>query len=318
MMKWKPRLGVKHGERGNVVLLVTVAMTSLLGFLAMATDVGMVYLQQEKMFNALDAGALAGIQNIFLGKQAAEDTARLYAQQNGVDPSQVQADTTDLTVDLWGKQSVPMHFAQIVGWSQMTITAHVQAAAGTLVSGSGFVPLGVPQQPFVYGQVYTLSLGAGNGYSGNYGFLDFDTISAANNGCSGGGGASDLEQYIERGYPGTISIGNYVCTKPGNNTGPVASAVNERINEDSQSMSCQSFSTAQPGCKRIMYLPVVNTLQVNGKKPVQIMGFAAFYLEGLAGSGGHQQILGRFIQTVTAGSIGQGPNFGLYAVHLTH
>ena len=48
-------------ERGAVLILFTLAAVVLVGFLGLAIDVGMLYLQKQKVQSAADAGALARI-----------------------------------------------------------------------------------------------------------------------------------------------------------------------------------------------------------------------------------------------------------------
>lgn len=294
-------------ERGNVSLIVAGGLVVYLGFLGLVTDFGQVYVERQRLFNSLDAGALAGIQEILKGQSGAESVAVDYASRNGASDSSAVANTQALTVQVSSNKSVPLDFAKLFGLSQANISVSVEAQAGTLAAGTGFVPIAVPDQEFHYGQSYQLTQGAGNGSSGNYGFLDFD-----------GGGANNLENNIKYGYNGTLRIGQQVLTKPGVNSGPVESAIRFRLQADSGHFSCQSIDTIDHSCSRLMVLPVIDSLNVNGKKPVTIVGFAAFFLDGLSGSGGHQQIMGRFIRVVYPGEMGNSKSYGTYSVKLVH
>jgi hypothetical protein len=62
---------------------------------------------------------------------------------------------------------------------------------------------------------------------------------------------------------------------------------------------------------------VVNTLDVNGRKPVVVVGFASFFIEDYVDNGGHSQITGRFIQTIIDGEMGDGAaDFGTRSIKL--
>ena len=290
------------GASGNVAVIVTLAMVAMLGATALVTDVGSAYMAKDKLLNALDAGALAGVENIFQGQSAATAAAVSFVNTNGESVDQVVVNTTADTVDLYRTIRIPLAFAKVLGFSNVTYQAHVQATAGTLVSGTGFVPLGVQEQTFTYGQEYTLSASAGEGEDGNYGYLAL-----------GGNGACVFGQNLMYGYSGVLHVGDQVDTEPGVMAGPVANAINYRL----QSSGSCSFATATENCPRVMLLPIISSGAENGRSLVTIVGFAAFYLDGLQGNGGHQEIVGRFMQMVVPGTVGQGMNFGLYGVKLT-
>lgn len=57
MQRLKPRQG--DGERGAVSVLVAILMVTLLGFTAVAVDVGMLYAERTQLRNGADAAALA-------------------------------------------------------------------------------------------------------------------------------------------------------------------------------------------------------------------------------------------------------------------
>lgn len=296
-------------ERGNVALITAVGMVGFLGFLALVTDYGMVYLQKQQLKNALDAGALSGIQRVMFGEEEARRTAAEYVAQNGETAREITVDTKNLVVDVTGEKQVDLAFAQVLGIDQATVGSDVQAQAGVTVAGTGFVPIAVPDQVFVYGKLYTLAYGAGDGTKGNYGYLDFPTSN----------GADGLAYQIENGYDGRLHVGQQVNTKTGINAGKVNTSIDRRIDMDVSDAECLSYTTAASGCDRIMYLPVVDSTELSGtSRPVVILGFAAFYLEQIRGSGGHQEVVGRFIRTIAPGEMGTGNDYGLYSVKLTH
>lgn len=300
MFRWCKR--VFSDEGGNIAIIVALSMVAMLGTVAMVTDVGSTYMAKDKLINALDAGALAGAENLFQGQAAATQAAQTYVANNGESVDQVVVNLTADTVDLYRTIQIPFYFAKVLGFTGITYQAHVQAAAGTLVSGTGFVPIGVQEQTFQFGQEYTLSDGAGEGEDGNYGFLAL-----------GGNGACVFEQNLMYGYSGTLTVGEQVETEPGVMKGPVEDAINYRLNLAPDA----EFATANDQSPRVMLLPVIDSTGENGKSTVTIVGFAAFFLDGLQNSGGHQEIIGRFMQMVVPGEVGSGTNFGLYGVKLT-
>jgi hypothetical protein len=71
----------------------------------------------------------------------------------------------------------------------------------------------------------------------------------------------------------------------------------------------------KPDCPRVMIVPMVRPVS-SGE--VEITGFAAFFLEGVGGSGNDNYVLGRFVKMVVSGESGGGTDYGAYAVKLLH
>jgi len=300
------RLG--RSEEGNVALLVAASVVVLCGFSALVSDLGVLYAERQHIADSADAGALAGADDLLKGASVAADTAYQYAAQN--DPGatfKTVADSDKKTVTVTGERTLQLWFARVLGTSHATVHNQSTAALGTLVAATGMVPIAVPQQEFQYGQEVYLSDGAGEDTSGNFGYLDFS-----------GNGANGVEQDIEQGYDFPLHVGELVSTETGDMAGPVQTAIQYRLDEDTGDSGCDSYDTAKADCPRVMYLPIVNTLDVSGKKDVTIVGFASFYLEGLDNTGGHARIIGRFIRMIRSGTIGSGQDFGTYSVKLTH
>ncbi len=290
-------------DTGNIAVFTALAMVVLLSAIALVTDIGVVFFEQTKLANALDAGALAGAQQLFAGTNVAQAAALSYVVQNHEQADNVVVNLAAGSVTVSRTQFVPLYFARVFGDTKATIAASSTASVGALQQGTGFVPLAVEQQNFSYGKSYALSQGAGEGSTGNYGFLAL-----------GGNGASTLEQNLMCGYGGTIAVGDSLPTETGVMDGPVRTAILYRLQQGVN----DTFQTATETSPRMMLLPVIAGPWPNGKGTVTVVGFAAFYLDGLTYSGGHQQILGRFKQLVVPGIVGSSTEFGLYGVHLTH
>lgn len=295
-------------HRGNVALLVAFAMPVLLGFAALTVDLGAVAVEQQRAQNAVDAGALAGAAQIIHGSTAAAQEAYSIAIQNDATPSYTAtADITTNTVTVQGSQTSPLWFARIWGKTSLRFKVSGTAQAGPLVSGTGMVPIGVPSQTFTYGEQVDLTEGAGNGTTGNYGYLSLDSP-----------GGKTLKEQLESGDDGTLEVGQTVSTKSGVNTGPVDQAIQYRLSESAPSDYCDSYKTAESDCPQVLYLPVVSSLGSDSNKEVTIVGFATFYLEQLIDSGGHQQLVGEFIRMIHPGAVGTGTDYGTYGVRLIH
>jgi hypothetical protein len=65
MTIWYIRNRICLGERGAVAVFVAVTLVALIGFTALAVDVGYLYGVKNELHNAADAGALAGAHELF-------------------------------------------------------------------------------------------------------------------------------------------------------------------------------------------------------------------------------------------------------------
>jgi hypothetical protein len=91
----KVALACLRSERGQALVLAALAMVAVLGFAALAIDVGYWYSQKREVQNAVDAAALAGAQELPGDYVMAESKAREYLGKNGV--SSTKGDTISIT-----------------------------------------------------------------------------------------------------------------------------------------------------------------------------------------------------------------------------
>ncbi|WDU82741.1 hypothetical protein [Caloramator sp. Dgby_cultured_2] len=110
----------------------------------------------------------------------------------------------------------------------------------------------------------TLKEDAGDGYHGNYGVVAL-----------GGFGANVFRINALYGYNGKISVGDLIDTEPGNMAG-VVDDIRNYINADPY-----TFQNFKRDSRRLWTLPLVNTLEVDGRKKVLVVGFAEFLLRML-------------------------------------
>jgi hypothetical protein len=76
-MTWPPPKRCSAQQRGNVVVLVAISMTLLIGFAALAIDLGQLYVARAELQRAADAAALAGASAYFSDAGLAQDTTEL-------------------------------------------------------------------------------------------------------------------------------------------------------------------------------------------------------------------------------------------------
>lgn len=120
----------RRSESGQALVLGALLMVVLLGFTALAIDVGFFLRHRAVVQQAVDAAALAGAQVLpDQGSAAAEQTARDYAEKNGIDPDTLEisfrctsewevacnpADDKWDTIEVKGSLDVPFFFAPVL------------------------------------------------------------------------------------------------------------------------------------------------------------------------------------------------------------
>jgi hypothetical protein len=196
-------------HRGQMFVVMTLALTALLGALALGTDVAVIYLNWMQLRKAADSAALAGA--AYLGPFAATppasaacawggggnpayDVACSYAETNGVAPGEilsigpamtlpsnetVPAGAQTLQVSL-RRSTIPMFFASLVMPSGSKFAAAVDATAvgpaPIQTMTQGMFPAGIsvaPSPSLDYPQSVSLMTGS----SGNLAWLDLPACS---------------------------------------------------------------------------------------------------------------------------------------------
>ncbi len=99
------------------------------------------------------------------------------------------------------------------------------------------------------------------------------------------------------GYDVELNVGDFVFTEPGNMAGMVNS-LSYYINSIDE-----SFEDFARDSDRVWTIPVFETMEVNGRTAIQIVGFAQFFVESAFKVRGKAEIHGRFIEYVTNGDI---------------
>ncbi|MGH4122554.1 MAG: TadE/TadG family type IV pilus assembly protein [Clostridium sp.] len=280
---------LKLDNKGNVAIILCLVFTALLGFTAFVIDIGLVYVEKVKLSNAIDSAVLAASLELPMDDNKARNVAIEYLQKNNVDPSKVTITISDnnKSIQMQGIKNVNHIFAPILGINSSNINAITKAIIAPVKSvKSGVRPFAVEVFEFSYGDVVTLKEGAGDGYHGNYGAVAL-----------GGTGANLFKSNALYGYNGTLTVGDMIDTEPGN----MAGATNEIKNYINSEYS--SFNNFKRNSIRLWTMPLVDSLDVNGRKEVSIVGFGEFYVETITKNSGKIEIQGRFIRYVTNGEI---------------
>ncbi|WP_106450276.1 Tad domain-containing protein [Trichococcus alkaliphilus] len=300
---------LKKEEHGQALVFFVGIFAILLAVMAFVMDVGNVYVEKAKLQNAVDAAALAGAFDL-PNETNAIASAGIYFDSNGYEDIVPQIDHDADSVKVNATKQVVYTFAQIIGLNYANVTASATATISPADGVTGVIPVGVVQQAFIVGKEYTLKEGGGDGSNGNFGGLDFMTLISFEKSSFNKGGATLFQQLITEGYDQPIFVNEKVDTKPGAMTG-------KSLTE-----------------KQIVYIPIVDTMDVNGKRTVTIVGFAVFeiksyyqddkvdieYVDEKKKTQKIKQgvIVGTFQYKVVGSSVaGEQTDFGLHNVRLT-
>ncbi|MFI7482201.1 pilus assembly protein TadG-related protein [Kocuria sp. M1R5S2] len=142
------------GERGASTILVAMSMVVMLGFTALAIDVGAMYHERAELQSGADAAVLAVAQDCGMGVNctgpAAHPTAQQYAEKNAKDGAVNVAEPvfTGSTVRVnvstraqSGAGSLALTFAPILGVNEATVGATSAAQVITPNKGPAVLPI---------------------------------------------------------------------------------------------------------------------------------------------------------------------------------
>ncbi len=290
-----------ESRQGSVLVLVTVFMIALFAFAALSIDVGNTLVQRKRIHEAADAAALAAVADWARGKSAtevgvlganfasandlaAEEILAIepgtwnHASRTFAGPLATLPANSVPAVRVVAKRSVSMAFARVIGLSEMNPRVESVAVVARATAAAGALPWAVCDS-FTPAKCVTITVQMKDGgetnacsasgpISGNFGQLTFP----------GGSGASWYKQNIENGYQGILRVGQCVATDPGVSWGPTKQGIDDRLDRV-PAYTCTSTSEP-PTTKRLGIIPVVEDLDVSGKKAVCITGFYVGSLDG--------------------------------------
>jgi Flp pilus assembly protein TadG len=252
--------------RGQAAVIMTLVIGTLIGAMALSTDVGLFYFNWVQLQKAADSAALAGANYLTAlpdpsGTVAsnAVSAAKGYACLNGInDPnnanvaicpnptknpnpayvdqiSSVAVNSSDSQLTIQISRQIPYYFGRVLGLQSgsaaVSATAAVSGSIGTY--SGGLFPAGI--QCTSPCSLANLNPGQTNAWGtkfvgglapGNWGWLNLGQ----------GTGASALGNAIANGEAGTFTVGQMINSSPGNkgNSNPVQSGFTARVNAHNQ------------------------------------------------------------------------------------
>jgi len=216
-------------------------MVVILGFAAMAVDVGLFLHERRELQNAADAAALAGAQELPYSPADAEQKAQEWAANNGIGDGELEdievtttyADNDTITVKV--QRDVPFVFARVLGLTSDTMRADASARVGSPTIGTGAMPWALRESykewaeaEVGFGEPVVLMESAGGGASGAFGGLCLDGEHC---------GADVYRDVVEEGAE--VDLEEFYFMKTGVIPGPTGQGLDARFT--GESLECDTF-----------------------------------------------------------------------------
>jgi len=133
-------------EAGQTLLQFGVTLMVLIGFLALAVDMGNAYVERRRMQNAADAAALAGAREICLGQSEATVRAAAtdYLVRNGMPAANIELDDIQINsnrVIVTAHTVVETLIARLLGVVTIDVGAQASAACTGANAACGLWPI---------------------------------------------------------------------------------------------------------------------------------------------------------------------------------
>lgn len=136
--------GRLRGERGAAAIVLSLLMVPMLGFAAIAVDVGALYAERARLQVAADAAALAVAQDCArgaCGDMVATATALVAANDGQATAAPPVLGSNPLSVTVNGRTPVQHWFAPVLGMNSTAVGASATVAWGAPGAGTALLPL---------------------------------------------------------------------------------------------------------------------------------------------------------------------------------
>jgi Putative Flp pilus-assembly TadE/G-like len=316
------RISAVRKERGQTLLIFVLAVSVLLGFTAMAIDVGLFFEDRRHFQNSADAMALAGVAELPFNPGAATSKAHEWAANNDVDPGEIktiQVRTTGVpndTLFVELESDFGWIFGRVVGQTTSKVGAKAAARIGSLAGGHEMMPWGLLRGDTncldavtgdaIFGATCQVKVGADSGITGWRGALDYD---------GGGGGSNEylgniVDGTVDRLYciqgdpaPNCVSSYTVVDSLTGNKVGGTGGGIEDRWATGAQcdsngngiddfdevftptGQASPAYTVSCPDSPWLVILPII-TYQSVPVQTVTIVGWTLAYLQSYACVGG--------------------------------
>ncbi|MCA1030988.1 pilus assembly protein TadG-related protein [Bacillus timonensis] len=295
-----------RNEKGNAIILVSLALMGLLAMAGLVIDGGMVYMTKSHLQKVANSAVLSGAQELTNKEEEVNRVVTKILSSHQEQASLIETKITmgkKVEVDL--KKPVRLAFSKLFGIENVDVYAHAAAELGVMGRATGAAPLGIEDSiQLEYFKEYKLKVDSSGVEHGNFGVLAL-----------GGPGASTYEDNLRYGYRDEIKVGDIIDTQTGNIAGKTRLAVKERVD------GCQHTESSMfdRNCSRVILIPVYKAYNQtsNQMKQILVTGFAYFYITDPMNSK-DTSITGMFIKRTGTGFTEPGSvDRGAFSIRLT-
>lgn len=289
-----------RNHKGGVLVISALVTPIMLGFGALAIDVGNLYMHKTQLVSAVDATALAAAQELPKNPSQARLSGLEYAARNGKPGDQVSINISsdNKTVEVDIQRQVPLYLARVFSQGISTVSEKAKAQVSIAASVPWIVPFVIPKtQVFDHTNTFTMRIPDDKNPYGQYEF-DYMNIGIENTNFAA------YINYLKYGYQKTFAVGQYVkYLGPSSGGKESVDAFFDRTLRDSNN----SHSEAKGGDPRVMLIPVVEKMlprNTAAGTQMKIIGFVGFFLETVyKGSYGKTYYAkGKFLKDLNVGS----------------
>jgi hypothetical protein len=286
-------------------------MMGMLGAAGLVIDLGSLYQVKRSVQAAADAAALAGASQLPAGYSYAQTAAAANYAKNGKGGDTVTyQNVTNLSANdsilVTATRNSPTYFIALfgIGGANIKATARGTIKSVTIVQSTGEVmPWGVMRDSWTLGAQYSIYT---DNSSPNNGALSLQVHNQSQP-CVGTSGAADYRNTIGGAiFACDVHVGDLEPVKTGQNTGPTAQGINDRITSWDPISAIVNFTAngyadvLKPNSPQLVLLPVVlnangSTTWPSGGGNIRVVGFAYFVLESPGYANGGKTVLGRFV-----------------------
>ena len=256
--------GGRDPERGAAAVVIALLLVPLLGFAAIAVDVGALYAERARLQTAADAAALAVARDCAVGTcgdMQATATELVTANVGAAAAAPPELGENPSTVTVTGSNPTEHWFAPIIGYDSTRVSATATVAWGAPGGGTAALPL-------IFSQCEWLAQTGGG--------LPSTTIErtilfpkTSDTGCTGPNGL-----FVPGGF-GWLTTGGSRCKAESRAGGNVDS---QPGNRPSQGCTPEDFTALQG---RTVLLPIFDRSGSSGSNAwYHVYGYAAFTITG--------------------------------------
>lgn len=321
-------------QRGQALVVITICLMALLGMLALVVDTGRAYIDHSRLQRAVDAAALAAVQDLPEDPSEAEKYAKEAFDYNnkgdasynvsfvGPPNSPEKVNTAIITA----QKTIKNQMAHFLGYEEWPLVAQAVARSGPISSVNHWIPIGVEE-----GEINLYEhMRLGNTAHTQANDQDKKRIYYP---IQRGSLRSDVANTINS----NISVNQNLSVIQNPNVQQICQGINDRMSAKLAVKGCfditeplnpAGLNLIGPGTRkdwaygedpRLVYIPFVEVID---KNTVKVKGFGLFYIEyahyddaALGSTAPLTEIVGYFVKTVVEGPIlNEATNYGVVGI----